>query len=57
MGILDKKKICQIALVVKDIEKTAGEYARLFGVDMPEIFQVPEEIGRASCRERVFRAV
>ncbi len=49
MGIIDKKKICQIALVVKDIEKTAGEYARLFGVKMPEIFQVPEASVAHTC--------
>ena len=41
MGVIDGKKICQIALVVKDIEKTANEYAKLFGVDVPEIFQIP----------------
>ncbi|MDD3278940.1 MAG: VOC family protein [Lachnospiraceae bacterium] len=43
MGIIDGKTICQVAMVVKDLEKTAGEYAKLFGVPMPEIFQVPPQ--------------
>ncbi len=43
MGIIDPKKICQIALVVKDIEKVAKNYAELFGVDVPEIEPVPPQ--------------
>ncbi|WP_274651965.1 VOC family protein [Paenibacillus humicola] len=41
MGILKKEAICQIALVVKDIEQAARHYAELFGVDVPRIFQIP----------------
>ena len=43
MGVIDGKTICQVALVVKDLEKTTEEYAKLFGVPKPEIFRVPEE--------------
>ena len=32
MGVIDGKTICQVALVVKDLEKTTEEYAKLFGV-------------------------
>ena len=42
MGVIDGKTICQVALVVKDLEKTTEEYAKLFGVPKPEIFRVPE---------------
>lgn len=41
MGVIDGKTICQVALVVKDLEKTTEEYAKLFGVPKPEIFRVP----------------
>lgn len=41
MGVIDKSKVCQIALVVKDLEKTVEEYAKLFGVPVPEPFRVP----------------
>ncbi len=37
MDKLDSTIIWQVALVVRDIEKTAGNYAELFGVAMPEI--------------------
>lgn len=44
MGIIDKNQVCQIALVVKDIEKTAKNYAEIFGVDLPDIWQIaPQE--------------
>ena len=43
MGIIDGKTICQVALVVKDLDKTVEEYAKLFGVPKPEAFRVPEE--------------
>jgi len=43
MGIVDGKTICQVALVVGDIEKTAKAYAELFGVPVPDIFTVPPE--------------
>lgn len=31
------QKISQIALIVRDIETTALQYAQLFGVDMPQV--------------------
>ena len=43
MGIVDGKTICQVALVVKNIEETAKAYAELFGVDVPDVFTVPPE--------------
>lgn len=43
MGIIDGKTICQVALVVKDLDKAAEEYAKLFGVPKPVSFRVPEE--------------
>ena len=43
MGVINGKNICQIALVVKDLDKTVEEYAKLFGVPKPEAFRVPEE--------------
>lgn len=41
MGVINPKTICQVALVVKDIEKVARNYAELFGVEMPVIFTIP----------------
>ena len=41
--IIDGKKVCQIALVVKDIDKTITEYAKLFGLPKPDVFEVPDE--------------
>ncbi len=43
MGIVDGKTICQVALVVKNIEETAKAYAELFSVDVPDVFTVPPE--------------
>lgn len=43
VGIVDGNTICQVALVVKDLEKTARAYAELFGVPVPEAFAVPPE--------------
>lgn len=41
---LGSRVICQIGLVVRDIEKSARAYAGLFGVDAPEWFLTdPEE--------------
>jgi 4-hydroxyphenylpyruvate dioxygenase and related hemolysins len=39
--MIDAKTICQVAIVVKDIEKTARNYAEIFGLPMPEISLVP----------------
>jgi len=41
MAPLDPRRICQIALVVRDIEKTARQYAEIFGMPMPKIFSIP----------------
>lgn len=41
MGVINPKNVCQIALVVDDIEHVAKNYAALFGVPVPDIFQVP----------------
>ena len=38
MAIIEPNQFCQIALVVRDIEKTARHYAELFGVDVPDIW-------------------
>ena len=35
---VDPKSICQIALVVDDVEKVAKNYAELFGIEMPKCF-------------------
>jgi methylmalonyl-CoA/ethylmalonyl-CoA epimerase len=43
MSIINKQSICQIALVVKDIEQTAKNYAELFGMEVPKIFSLPPE--------------
>jgi catechol 2,3-dioxygenase-like lactoylglutathione lyase family enzyme len=43
MGIIDPKSVCQIALVVKDIEASTRRYAELFGVPAPAIFSVPPQ--------------
>jgi len=39
--MLQKETICQVALVVRDIEAAAKRYADLFGVEVPEIFVIP----------------
>ena len=43
MGVIDPKKVCQIALVVDDIERVAQNYAELFGVPVPDIWEIPPE--------------
>lgn len=43
MGIINGKTICQVALVVKDIETVSKKYAKLFGVEVPDIFTVPPQ--------------
>ena len=40
---LGSREICQIALVVRDIEKSAKAYADLFGVDVPDWFLTDPE--------------
>jgi catechol 2,3-dioxygenase-like lactoylglutathione lyase family enzyme len=41
MPPIDAKRICQVALVVHDIEKTAKSFCEVFGLPMPKIFQIP----------------
>lgn len=41
MSALEGKNLCQISLVVKDIEKTAAMYAKLLGVEVPPITTCP----------------
>lgn len=43
MGVINGKTICQVALVVKDLDRVVEEYANLFGVPKPEPFQVPDQ--------------
>ena len=51
MSIVNGESICQVAIVVKDVEETARQYAELFGVPVPEIIQVPpEEIAHTEFR-------
>jgi catechol 2,3-dioxygenase-like lactoylglutathione lyase family enzyme len=37
-------KLCHIAIVVKDIEKAADNWARLLGVEKPKIWSIPDEV-------------
>ncbi len=41
MPPIDPRKICQVAIVVRDIEKTAKRYSEIFGVPVPKIFSIP----------------
>jgi methylmalonyl-CoA/ethylmalonyl-CoA epimerase len=41
MPAIDPRKICQVAIVVRDIEKTAKRYCEIFGMAMPKIFSIP----------------
>lgn len=43
MGVINGQSICQIALVVKDIEAMTKKYAELFGVEVPQVFTVPSQ--------------
>ncbi len=38
---VDQKGLCQIALVVRDIERTARKFCDVFGLPMPEITLLP----------------
>lgn len=40
MSVLESKEIMQVALAVKNIEAAAGNYARIFGIEMPGIRNV-----------------
>lgn len=37
MGVIEPKKLCQITIVVKDLERVAKNYAEMLGVEMPPI--------------------
>jgi methylmalonyl-CoA/ethylmalonyl-CoA epimerase len=51
MSIVNGESICQVAIIVKDVEETARQYAELFGVPVPEVIQVPpEEIAHTKYR-------
>lgn len=41
MAVIDNTNIMQIAIIVKDIRKTAENYAKVFGFPVPEIQDVP----------------
>ena len=41
MPPIEPRKICQVAIVVRDIEKTARAWCEIFGVPMPRIFSIP----------------
>ncbi len=41
MAKIDNTRVVQIAIIVKDIEQTARNYAAVFGLPMPEIQDVP----------------
>jgi catechol 2,3-dioxygenase-like lactoylglutathione lyase family enzyme len=41
LGAIDLQKLCQVCIVVRDVEVSAKRYAELFGVAMPEIFSTP----------------
>lgn len=42
MAKIEDGVICQVCMVVEDIETTAANYAKLFGIPMPEIVYVPK---------------
>jgi len=41
MPIINPKTCCQICIVTRNIEKTALQYAELFGVPVPVIMHIP----------------
>lgn len=41
--VLKSRQVCQIGLIVRDIEKSAQAFARLFGVDAPHWFLTDAE--------------
>ncbi len=41
MDKIDSHEIIQVCIIVKDIEKTARNYAQLFGVELPPIKLIP----------------
>jgi catechol 2,3-dioxygenase-like lactoylglutathione lyase family enzyme len=48
---LGSRVVCQIGLVVRDVERSAQAYADLFGVDVPEWFLTdPQEVAHTRYR-------
>lgn len=43
MDKVDSGTLCQIALVVKDIEKAVKFYSEIFNVDPPTLFSIPPQ--------------
>ena len=41
MAAVDGRKICQIAIVVRDIEKTAARFSEILGMPKPRVFTLP----------------
>ena len=41
MSTINPKGVCQVALVVRDIKKTAAAFSEVLGLPMPEIFSIP----------------
>ncbi len=41
MPAINPKGVCQIALVVRDIQKTARSFSEVLGLPMPKIFSTP----------------
>ncbi len=63
-SMLDTKRVAQVGIIVPDIDKAAEAYAKLFGLEVPEIIQAqnPEnnpttykdKLTEASCRLAFF---
>lgn len=43
MNKLDSNIVIQIGLIVKDVEKTAGHYAEVFGIPKPAVTPIAED--------------
>jgi len=43
MNSLDSTTVVQIGIIVKDVEKTAGAYAELFGIQRPEVVPIASD--------------
>ncbi|NLG85279.1 MAG: VOC family protein [Firmicutes bacterium] len=57
MAALKMEDLCQIGIVVRDIERTAANYARLLGLPVPEIVLTdPEEKAHTRYRGRPTKA-
>lgn len=43
MKSLDQPVVVQIGLIVKDVEKTAGHYAEVFGIPRPQVVPIADD--------------